>query len=238
VAVSGPRDTGRLAGWATAIGLFSALSYWARFGSGSEPVEDPLYRWSSAVTGAIQFGFFLGFILLLARGRSLRDVLALRRPTSWGLAARISGVVIVVIWLLALAIRPFLDPSEEQGLIPEGWDPSRAAPFAANFVVVALVAPAVEELLFRGIGFTLLSPLGRAVAILGTAVAWALSHGLVEGFPTLVVFGVGLAYLRSRTESILPCFVLHAAFNTFVLLAAVDFFTQPAGAALALLRTV
>jgi membrane protease YdiL (CAAX protease family) len=32
------------------------------------------------------------------------------------------------------------------------------------------------------------------------------------------VFGIGLAYLRSRTDSIYPCMLLHASFNAFGLI--------------------
>ena len=31
-------------------------------------------------------------------------------------------------------------PGDEQGLVPDGWDSGRAAPFVANFIVVALIA--------------------------------------------------------------------------------------------------
>ena len=41
--------------------------------------------------------------------------------------------------------------------MPKAWDSSRAAPFIANCAVVALVAPFVEELLFRGLGYGLLT---------------------------------------------------------------------------------
>jgi membrane protease YdiL (CAAX protease family) len=123
-------------------------------------------------------------------------------------------------------MRPFADPGEEQNLIPEGWDPAHSAPFAANFVVVALLAPVVEELLFRGLGYTLLEPLGRGIAIAVTAAGFALAHGLVEGFPLLVAFGAGLAYLRARVGSIVPGILVHMAFNAAVLLAAVRFFQE------------
>ena len=36
--------------------------------------------------------------------------------------------------------------------MPDAWDSSRAAPFLANALVVAVVAPFVEELLYRGLG--------------------------------------------------------------------------------------
>jgi len=217
-----------LAFWATVVAVFSTLAYVGRFTAGDGP-DEPLYLWSSAVAGAIQFAIFLLLVLLIARGRPLRQYLAVRAPTSWGRAAGIALGVVVLVWLAGVATQPFADPGEEQNLIPEGWDPSRAEPFAANFVVVALLAPVVEELLFRGVGYTVLEPFGRWPAIALTAVGFALAHGLVEGFPLLVLFGAGLAYMRSRVASIVPGILVHIAFNTAVLLAAVDLFRGAGG---------
>ena len=216
-------DTGRLSLWTTVVVVFSALAYAGRLGGDDGP-DEPLYLWSSAVAGAIQFGIFLLLILLIARGRPFREYVALRRPTSWGRAAAIAGGVVGLVWLLGILMQPFADPGGEQNLIPEGWDPGRAGPFAANFVVVAFLAPVVEELLFRGLGYTLLRAFGRWTAIVLTAIGFALAHGLVEGFPLLVLFGAGLAYMRSRVASIVPGILVHMAFNTVVLLAAVRFF--------------
>ena len=220
-------DRGRLTVWASVVAIFSTLAYLGRF-TGEDRADEPLYLWSSAVAGAIQCAIFLLLALAIARGRPLREYLALRRPTSWGQASAIAALVIVLIWVLGILMRPVADPGEEQNLLPEGWDPDRAAPFAANFVVVALLAPIVEELLFRGLGYTLLERFGRWPAIVLTAVGFSLAHGLVEGFPLLFVFGAGLAYMRSRVRSIVPGIVVHMAFNTFVLLAAVRFFQEGA----------
>ena len=218
-------DTGRLSLWTTVVVVFSALAYAGRLGGDDGP-DEPLYLWSSAVAGAIQFGIFLLLVALIARGRPFREYVALRRPSSWARAAAIAGVIVGLVWLLGILMQPFADPGEEQNLLPDGWDPARAAPFAANFVVVAFLAPVVEELLFRGLGYTLLEPFGRWAAIVVTSVGFALAHGLVEGFPLLVLFGGGLAYMRSRVGSIVPGILVHMAFNTVVLLAAVRFFQQ------------
>ena len=52
------------------------------------------------------------------------------------------------------------DPTEEQGLVPDGWDSSRAGAFVAFFLAVTFLAPSVEELTYRGLGFSLLRPYG------------------------------------------------------------------------------
>ena len=107
------------------------------------------------------------------------------------------------------------------GFSVRGWRPERATQFAANFVVFSLVGPTVEELTFRGLGYSLLERFGRPTAIVVVAIAFGLAHGLVIGFPILAAFGGALAYLRARTGSLFPGILLHASFNLIALLVAV-----------------
>ena len=79
--------------------------------------------------------------------------------------------------------------------------------------MIAVVAPLVEELTFRGLGFAVLARYGAVAAIVVTAVAFAAAHGLVEGFPALFVFGLAIATLRWRTRSVYPGMLFHACFN-------------------------
>ncbi|MBA3366467.1 MAG: CPBP family intramembrane metalloprotease [Actinobacteria bacterium] len=206
---------GRLVAWASFVTAFATLNYVGRF-AGDEPPSDILYRYGTAVFGLIQFLVVLGIVVAIARPR-MRELLALRRPSSWWLAVRISAGIFVGIMILGAVLEPLLNPGEEQGLLPEGWDSDRAGAFAANFAVIALLAPVVEELTFRGLGFSLLRRFGRWIAIAVVAVAFGLAHGLVAGLPLLVAFGAGLAYLRSRTESVYPAIALHGIFNSVVL---------------------
>ena len=214
---------GRLVAWTTIVGILATLGYVGRFAGGKLPKE-PLYRWDQFVGGMIQFLVLLGLMLLVAIGVPKREAFALRQPTSWRRAAKIAAGVVVAIVVVSAALDPLLHPDKEQGLAPHGWEPRHAAAFAANFVVVALVAPIVEELTFRGLGFTLLERFGRWPAIVLAGVAYGLAHGLVDALPPLVVFGMCLAYLRSRTESVYPGIILHALYNSLVLLFAVRFF--------------
>ena len=161
----------------------------------------------------------------MAIGVPKREAFALRQPTSWRRAAKIAAGVVVALVVVSAALDPLLHPDKEQGLAPHGWEPRHAAAFGANFVVVALVAPIVEELSFRGLGFTLLDArFGRWPAIVLVGIAFGLAHGLVDALPPLVVFGACLAYLRSRTASVYPGMILHAGYNSLVLLFAVNFF--------------
>jgi uncharacterized protein len=213
------RRDGRLAAWIAFVALLSATNYAFRLTGGESP-DDLLYRYDTAVFAALQYAFFFGIVVAIAAGRH-RELFALSEPRSWlGSVGGMAGVLLLV-YVAAAAMSPFLDPGEEQGLTPDDWDESRANAFLANALVVVVLAPIVEELMFRGVGFGLMRRFGAPVAILGTAAAFAAIHGLIEGFPLLFLFGAGLAWLRERTGSVYPCILLHGAFNGIALLASV-----------------
>jgi len=212
--------TNRLIAWLVLVAAYTALAYGGR-ASGGNPPDDLLYRYSTALGALVQYAITLAIVLWIARGPSQRQLLGLRRPASWSRAAGSALLVIVLIYALTAAADPFLHAGEEQGLTPNGWDSSRTSAYAANFGVIALVAPVVEELMFRGAGYSLLLPFGAAAAVLGTGVAFGLVHGLVYGFIILTVFGISLAWLRRRTQSVYPCIAVHSLFNAIALVWAV-----------------
>lgn len=207
-------NPGKLTWWWILVGVLAVLAYAGR-ASGGRPADDVLYQWDTAVFAAIVYAVVLGLLLLIARGDT--SLFALRPPRSWARALAWAFVVFVLILLIGAALDPFLDAGEEQGLTPSSWDPDRAAPFFANAVVIAGLAPVVEELTYRGLGFSLLRPYGMASAIIGVGLAFGLAHGLIEALPILSLFGIGLAWLRERTDSVYPPILLHAVFNGFAL---------------------
>ena len=214
------RMRGRLAGGLAFVLALTALAYAARLADTETP-DDLAYRWSSSVAALVQYGLMLGILLLIARGLPKREMFALRRPASWPRALGLAFLSLLAIWAASAALAPFLDASDEQGLVPDDWDSSRAGAFVAFFVVVAVLAPVVEELTYRGLGFTLLAPYGTWAAILATGVLFGAAHGLVAGLPVLTFFGIVVAWLRSRTGSVYPSMLLHGVFNGTALLLSV-----------------
>ena len=213
---------GRLLGWAILVGALALLSYASRLAGEGDPPDDVLYRWSTAIGGLVQYAIIFVIVVALSRGMA-PATLGLRRPASWlGAAGKILAAL-VAIWIVGFLLNFVLEAGEEQGLVPDGWDSSRAAPFVANFVVVALVAPIVEELTYRGLGFAAVrDSFGVIAAVVVTSLAFGLAHGLVVALPVLTIFGAILAWLRFSTSSIYPPIVLHAIFNGAALIAAVS----------------
>jgi uncharacterized protein len=212
--------TSPLSLWTSFVLLFASLSYAIRF-SGGKPPKDLLYQWATLESALIQYGV-IGLIIygIAGLGRR-RQLLALRRPESWPRAIGIAIGIGLMMLGLAAVLGPVLNPGREQGVTPDVWEPKHAAAYVANGVVICFVAPFVEELAFRGLGYSLLVRYGRWTAIALVGIAFALAHGLVQAFPFLAALGAGLAYLRSRVDSVYPGMIVHGIFNAVALALAV-----------------
>jgi membrane protease YdiL (CAAX protease family) len=209
---------GRLLAWSILVGALIALQYASRLSSG-KPDRNVLYQYSTAVGSAVIYALLLALVLVIAGTN--RELLALRQPRSWGKALGLALLLLIGVFIAIALIDPILHGAREQGLTPKSWEPSHAGAYIANFVVIAGVAPFVEELTFRGLGFGLLERYGTWTAIIVIGVTFALAHGLFEAFPELALFGCALAWLRSKVNSVFPGMLLHGTFNSISLIAAV-----------------
>jgi len=205
-------------GWLVLVGAISGLNYLANYAvaTSSSDKASVLYSYSNAVGGAVIYAIMLAIVLWIVHGRA--DLLALRQPEFWLKAIGLAVLVFAAAMIANALMDPFLHAGREQGVVPKHWMPRHAGAYAANWVVVAGVAPLVEELTYRGAGFSLLSDAwGRTVAIFGVGILFALSHGLLQALPELATLGCGLAWLRSRTKSVYPGMLVHSVFNSVAL---------------------
>jgi membrane protease YdiL (CAAX protease family) len=126
--------------------------------------------------------------------------------------------------------RPFME-----GLA--GWvRESPGLAVGAIILVVVVLGPAAEELVFRGVVFNGLYRLGSwfgtrsmgevsptmlpgktifVFSALASSVLFSLLHLEPVLLPTLLILAIILCYLFQRTGSLLPCIVAHATFNSF-----------------------
>jgi membrane protease YdiL (CAAX protease family) len=208
----------RLALWVSFVGAIALVNYAARFSSGSSGNKgvsrQEVYSYSTFAGGTIIYAIWLGIVLLIVIDRW--DLLALRWPRRWGRALGLGASVVgaVLVWEAAISYLPLPEsPGQEQGITNVPWEPAHAGAFAANFVLFVVIAPFVEELTFRGAGQSLLRFLGQWPSIVLAGVAFGLAHGLLEALLVLVPFGIALAWLRDRTNSVVPGMFVHALFN-------------------------
>ena len=210
----------KLAWWSVFIGSLIALNYAVNLTSSAtqRASQDVLYKYSTAVGDAVFYLIWLGIILWIA-GRQ-RELFALRRPNSWPRALGLAALALAGSYLAIRLMDPLLHAGREQGLVPTHWEPKHAGAFAANWVVVGGIAPVVEEMTFRGLGYSLIAARwGPPAAIVAVGLLFAGAHGLLQAFPELATLGFALAWLRARTDSIYLGILAHATFNSLALAA-------------------
>jgi membrane protease YdiL (CAAX protease family) len=205
-------STGRAGIWIAVTGAFAALNFYAA-NTADDRAQDAIYSYDVLAAAVVAYGLLLVFVLALTQGMSRRDVLALRAPPSWWRAIGLVIGAVIAILVGAYLLLALTQAGDEQNLTPEDWDGSRAGQYAASFVAIVLIGPVVEELLYRGVGLSLLEPYGRWVAIGVTAVIFGLGHGLLLSLAAFIWFGIVVALVRLRMRSIYPAILVHCTFN-------------------------
>jgi membrane protease YdiL (CAAX protease family) len=214
----GTREKRRLALWFALTGALAAIAYVGRLDVG-KPNPQVLYEWSTAIGAVVQDGIVLALVLLIARPRF--DLLALRRPKSIWRTFGYLAAALVAIYIFEEVYAALAHPGNEQGLTPSHWEPAHAAAYVVNAVVICTFIPFVEELTYRGLGFSVTRRFGRWQAIFTVGLLFGLAHGLIVSLPVIVAFGCILAWIRDRTDSVVPGMFLHGAFNLIALVVAV-----------------
>jgi hypothetical protein len=219
---------GTLVIWSTLNGVFLLPSPFEPAGV-YRPLVPP--RLGVLLNLAVAVGFLWWFVWRPAARRNRRRLATLRvRPAgeAWG------WVPVVVAAILGLApaglivTARLLEPPSDRIRALESYARVPGAPLAL-LVAVALVAPLLEEFLFRGWMQHSLERLfrrgedgrghrgaaWRAIAV--TSVAFAAVHADAFGFPLRLVLAFAAGYSAWATRSIWPSVVLHGSYNAWAM---------------------
>jgi membrane protease YdiL (CAAX protease family) len=93
--------------------------------------------------------------------------------------------------------------------LPTNWGESLA--YAFTFIILA---PLTEEPIFRGFVLQAWLRRGPVVGIIATSVLFGLLHAQIAPVLPITLFGIVLALLASRSQSILSSMLAHAGFNS------------------------
>lgn len=199
--------------------LTGAAIYGVRYAVG-EPTLTPLTLIAlMLLTALIPLGA-VWLVVVRRRGVSWRD-LGLRPASP---AALVGGAVLGALTVpLAGAINLLVDR-----VTPETFENPQITALAPTtlsavtmigmFVIAAVVAPLVEEVVFRGVLYGWMRrSLRPAIAAVLSGVIFASVHGVPQLVPALAVQGIILALVYERTGSLWPSVVLHGVFNGIML---------------------
>ena len=155
-------------------------------------------------------------IALRKRGAGWADA-GFRTPPSL-LPLKIAGWYVVGLFAQGIAFAitgPLLGegPGAEEQLGLPSSDISLAAA-VATIVAAVIVAPIVEEFLFRGLLYRYLKArMPVAAAMVCTALPFAAAHIFLPLIPALFMFGLVLNYVAERYDSLYPSIGLHMVQN-------------------------
>ena len=211
-------------GWALlafVVGQFLALAIlvWLRLGEVNLVLTQPFDGASNTLFIAIANPLMIAILALAVRLKHARqaDYLALVLPRAGDLAKGVIfliGLVIISDLLLYFSGRDLVTPFQLQSYdsaAAEGWLPALLA-------AAILVAPAGEEIMFRGFLFRGWARSDRAAwpAIVVISLLWMVLHVQYDwtGMLQIFVIGLFLGWVRWRSGSTVLTFVLHALFNS------------------------
>lgn len=156
-------------------------------------------------------------IAAVARVRSLAAFGVRSTTWRWLLVGLAGGVLA---WLVnrAIIIGYVLlsgDTSNPQaGIVPGAT--GGAIALVLTLLCGAVLVPVGEEFLFRGVVTTALGPYGAWVAVLVSALVFAVAHGISIVLPAAFVLGVVNALVLRRSGSVWPGVVAHGVNNALV----------------------
>ncbi|MEO8289423.1 MAG: CPBP family intramembrane glutamic endopeptidase [Gaiellaceae bacterium] len=204
------------AAWSLLAAAFVVLGFVGQRASDGNQ-SDVFYDYSFAVGTVVIYAVLIG--LTFGIGAAYRrpvEAMGLRR-FEWRWVG-IAIALILVVLIVASVLEPFLHGGREQGLSPERWQPEHAGAYALNGVVVSTIVPFTEELFFRGLGVRALQFIGGVGAVVVTALAFGLSHGILGALPPLLLFGLALGWVRLRSNSVWPGVLAHGFYNGVAIL--------------------
>ncbi len=179
-----------------------------------------------------QFLFTVGavFLVVKSRGRDFQRLgFVVESRDGVMLALGMGLQVVLAILFLPLALLVGLE-TEPQSLSGEIAGVGEVYDQIALFLLIGLIGPIVEELMFRGILIDALAARFQTRGVIfGSSAAFAAFHmvgvstvqpleSAMVLVPQLFLFGVVLAYLRIRRGRLGPAIFTHAGFNLLSLL--------------------
>ncbi len=186
----------------------------------SIPTGRAVGPWSSP-TGFLPL--YLLFIITWSGVAMLASLKLLRPdinvPFSSGVGRFRSSIVMALVSLpVVMGVSYFVLTAASEAGLPGSSElfSEPKGPIDVSYLVlgIAIIAPLVEEVMFRGYLFSLLEKrAGTNPAIIVTAWLFAMFHFSFVTFIPIFFMGLWMGYLRKRSGSIVPSFIFHSANN-------------------------
>lgn len=188
-----------------------------------------LYRWGFPATDieVFCFGYMVRFVIMGAVIAGIMTAVRARPPhlgftgdnvkqslvygTFWGIV--LFAAVILASQIIKYFV-PNLPPQEPEMLLRQA---TSIGEFAALFIIVAIIGPLFEEVLYRGILYTAFrNRIGVPWGMVVSGIIFGVAHGDVWRFLPLTLGGIALAYIYERSGNIYTPWIAHGVWNGIV----------------------
>jgi hypothetical protein len=153
----------------------------------------------------------LPVVVARLRGISFRELGGFYKPP-----ARLF-VLFIGLWIVWMIVTELLLHWLQMG-DPKPWPPYPMLIVALRILAIGILGPIAEELLFRGMLYSRLSPrIGAAATIILLAVVWSVIHIRYEWstIALICVDGLIFGYARHRTGSVYTPMAMHMLGNLY-----------------------
>ncbi len=126
------------------------------------------------------------------------------------------GITITLMWignLIGLAITSLLSSTMQSDITNPVQELINSAGIWFNLIIISLLAPIFEEILFRKLLIDRTIKYGAKVSIILSAVIFALFHGNLNQFFYALLMGGFFAYVYIKTGRIIYTMILHGIIN-------------------------
>lgn len=205
--------------------MMALVLAWAAFGAA--PADEDRRMFSPGVLLTMTLPALVGLAVVAFYGRRGLQAVGLRLGSvradlSYGVVAAVAVFPLCVAGLVVsslVLVRVGLGPHQPELLhtVESAHEAHQYWPLALAILEASLLAPLVEEFMYRGVLMvSLMKLMGAGGAIFGSSLLFALAHARDQPQSVLSVFVLGLAfgYVAYRTRSLLASIVTHALFNS------------------------
>ena len=185
--------------------------------AGATPTDVPPVRWG---LGEAAGGFLAGIFVGAITGQIGAAIVHYRPGHHQPIPLAVTITGLLGLWAGLLGGVIFASRAKGSGdLVLHNLTEGILLVIAILFLFLAVGAPLVEELFFRGLlQRSLARRFGPVVAVGGSAVAFGLAHFEALQLAALILFGLVLGLLADRTGRLGPGIVAHATFNAATVL--------------------
>lgn len=181
----------------------------------TETAGNVLYWGTYCVFYFLSFVLPVPFFALIARKAGAQRIFwEIRLPRHfWLISAAAVGVITAAGQINSLLLAPFSGDGGSTDLLLDLMGRDNGYMVVLIFVMLVIVPPFCEELLFRGVVLGNLLPYGKGVAIVGSALLFAAMHQNFSQFLYTAVAGVLLGMMYAESRSIWPSTLVHMINN-------------------------